>query len=98
MTSRAKSGAVADCVKLICIIRYLSKGIGNVGYRDGDIRAALGQRLLDMVAIVDAERNVVDVHEYGALAKMVRQPVPDTTCDRIGILSSISDSNFRHCH
>jgi hypothetical protein len=61
-----------------------------------DQRIALGQSLPDVLAKIDAERNVVDIHEYRVMAVSGREPVKYPSGDPCGIRSAVGKDQLRH--
>src|SRR5262245_55177832 len=53
-----------------------------IGTDHGEQELVLGQRLRNVLAKIHPERDVVDIHEDGVLAVMLRQPIADAAVDR----------------
>jgi hypothetical protein len=56
----------------------------------------LAERLSDLRAEIDAERNIIDIHKNGVVTVLARQPVPNSPGHRVRIGSSIRNRDFGH--
>jgi hypothetical protein len=61
---------------------------------NGDQQIAGLQRIVDMLAEIDAERDIVDIDEQARLAEMLRQPVEDAP-GHGGIGAPVGDDDLR---
>src|SRR5581483_591236 len=56
----------------------------------------LSDGLLDMLAEVGAEGNVVDVHEDGVAPVVAHQAITDATGNGVGIRAAVGNDDLRH--
>jgi len=77
---------------------------GRAGFvHPGPIRAdhrqqkiVLQDSVLDVLAEIRPERDIVDVHEDGMLAVVTLQPIADASGDRVGIGPAVGNDDLRH--
>jgi hypothetical protein len=59
-------------------------------------RSFLQYRVLDVLAEIGAERDVVDIHEDRMLAVVALQPIADASGDRVGVGPAVGNDDLRH--
>jgi hypothetical protein len=63
---------------------------------DGEQHVAALERILDVLAEIEPERDRIDVHEHLIRAVMSDQAVKDAPCDRARVVPAIGEDDRRH--